>query len=156
MPSTLVIYNPFAGRGRVQIEWPHIQASLGSAGVDFDAVTTQAPFEAITLAQKYAQNYARVVAVGGDGTINEVVNGLLRASGENETLPVGLIPLGNGDDFAKEIPPKTPIGGKPFDWHTTVEKIVKGETRLFDAGRMMGASFAPRSAKPFLSTASPA
>jgi diacylglycerol kinase family enzyme len=76
--------------------------------------------------------------VGGDGTLHEIVNGLLRASGEGETIAAGMVPLGNGDDFAKVIPPETPVGGKPFDWRLAVDKIAGGRTQLFDVGRITG------------------
>jgi diacylglycerol kinase (ATP) len=138
MASTLVIYNPVAGSGRVQAQWPAVKKALLAEGVDFEAVATQAPLEAVTLASEAPQKYSAVISVGGDGTLHEIVNGLLQASAEQETLPLGFIPLGNGDDFAKVIPPETPIGGKPFSWQTAVQKIARGQTRLFDAGRVTG------------------
>jgi YegS/Rv2252/BmrU family lipid kinase len=107
-------------------------------GIHFDVVATSAPLEAREIAQKDAQNYYQIIALGGDGTINEIVNGLMRASGEHETLPLGIVPLGNGDDFAKMILPETPIGSKPYDWQTSVQKIAKGQTKLFDVGKISG------------------
>lgn len=116
--------------------WPEVEQALIEAGVEFDVVATAAPLEAVSLAEKAHTKYSAVIAVGGDGTVHEVVNGLLRASSEGETIPLGVIPLGNGDDFAKVIPPETPIGGKVFDWRVAVDKIAKGETKLFDVGRL--------------------
>jgi YegS/Rv2252/BmrU family lipid kinase len=95
------------------------------------------------LAREAPNKYAQVIGVGGDGTIHEIVNGLLQASGENETIPMGLIPLGNGDDFAKVIPPEASIGGKPFDWRAAVQKIVRGQTQPIDAGRIVGDHLRP-------------
>jgi len=138
MPSILVIYNPIAGRGRVKKYWPKVQQALINAGVEFDVANTSAPLDAMNLAEKAATKYSTVVAVGGDGTVHEVVNGLLRASSEGETIALGVVPLGNGDDFAKMIPPQTKIGGKAFDWRIAIEKINKGQTKLFDVGRMSG------------------
>jgi len=138
MPSILVIYNPIAGRGRVKKYWPDVQQGLIDAGIEFDVAATSAPLEAVTLAEKAATKYLTVIAIGGDGTIHEVVNGLLRASNEGETIALGVVPLGNGDDFAKMIPPQTTIGGKVYDWHVAIEKISKGQTKLFDVGRMLG------------------
>ena len=132
----LVIYNPIAGRGRVQKHWPEVERALIDAGVEFDVVATSAPLEAVTLAIKAPEKYSAVVAVGGDGTVHEVVNGLMLASNEGETIALGVIPLGNGDDFAKVIPPETSIGGKVFDWRVAVNKIAKGKTKLFDVGRL--------------------
>ncbi|MFT4650109.1 MAG: diacylglycerol kinase (ATP) [Polaribacter sp.] len=136
MSRHLVIYNPIAGRGRAIKYWPQVEQALIEAGVEFDVAVTSAPLEATSLAEKAHTKYSTVIAVGGDGTVHEIVNGLLRASNEGETLPLGVIPLGNGDDFAKVIPPETAIGGKVFDWRIAVEKIAKGETKLFDAGRL--------------------
>ncbi len=138
MPSILVIYNPIAGRGRVKNHWPLVQQALINAGVEFDVAATSAPLDAMNVAEKAATKYSTVVAVGGDGTVHEVVNGLLRASSEGETIALGVVPLGNGDDFAKMIPPQTTIGGKVFDWHLAIKKINKGQTKLFDVARMSG------------------
>jgi YegS/Rv2252/BmrU family lipid kinase len=122
----------------VQAQWPAVEEALRQAGVEFEAVATRAPLEAIILARQAADKYTAVVGVGGDGTLHEIVNGLLQASGERETIPLGVVPLGNGDDFAKVLPPEALIGGKPFDWHLAVTKVAHGETRLYDAGRMRG------------------
>lgn len=143
MPSTLVIYNPVAGRGRVRDVWLFLEKALTEAGVEFDVAPTNAPLDAMNLARDAAQKYERVVAVGGDGTVHEVVNGLLRASNEGETIAMGVVPLGNGDDFAKVIPPETAIGKKPFDWKMAVAKIAHGQTKLFDVGRMEGDHLRP-------------
>lgn len=143
MSSTLVIYNPVAGHDRVQAQWPLVEIALRQAGVEFDAVATHAPLEAMAIAEKASQSYTAVIGVGGDGTLHEIVNGLLRASGEAETIPVGIIPLGTGDDFVKMIPPETPVGGKPFDWRSAVGKIARGQTQLFDVGRILGDHLSP-------------
>ena len=138
MPSILVIFNPIAGRGRVKKHWPEVQQGLIDAGIEFDVTATSAPLDAVKLAEKATTKYSTVIAVGGDGTVHEVVNGLLRASSEGETITLGVVPLGNGDDFAKMIPPQTTIGEKVFDWHVAIEKIAKGHTKMFDIGRMSG------------------
>ncbi len=138
MPSTLVIYNPVAGRGRVRAQWPLVEQALRAAEVEFDVAATQAPLDAVRLAREAPERYTAVIGVGGDGTLHEILNGLLLASDEKETIALGVVPLGNGDDFAKVLPPQAPIGGQPFDWHTAVGMIAGGQTRLFDAGRMVG------------------
>jgi YegS/Rv2252/BmrU family lipid kinase len=138
VPSTLVIYNPTAGRGRVQEQWSQLAQILSDSGIDFEAAATRAPLDAMLLARHAPNKYARVIGVGGDGTLHEIANGLLQASGEEETIPMGLIPLGNGDDFAKVIPPEASIGGKPFDWQVAVQKIVRGQIQSIDAGRIVG------------------
>ncbi|MGD8751549.1 MAG: diacylglycerol kinase family protein [Anaerolineales bacterium] len=82
------------------------------------------------------QKYSTVVCVGGDGTSNEIVNGLLQASREGETISISVVPLGTGDDFAMTIPPETPLGGNPFSWQDAVRKIKRGDTKLLDVGRI--------------------
>jgi len=138
MTQLLVIYNPIAGRGRVREEWPAVEQALRQAGLSFDAIPTAAPLEAVRISRDAADKYTGIIGVGGDGTIQEILNGLMQASGEGETIPVGVVPLGNGDDFAKMLPPEAPIGGKPFDWRLAVTKIAEGKTGLFDVGRMKG------------------
>lgn len=138
MSSTLVICNPIAGRGRVQAQWPAVEKALRETNLDFEAIATRAPLEAVDIAKSAATKYEAIVGVGGDGTLHEIVNGLMQATAEGETIPVGIIPMGNGDDFAKVLPPEAPIGGQPFDWQLAVSKIARGQTQLFDVGKMQG------------------
>jgi YegS/Rv2252/BmrU family lipid kinase len=120
-----------------------VKSALLESGLDFNVAATSAPFHARELAHQSVGEHSQVIAVGGDGTVHEIVNGLMRASRERETIPLGIVPLGNGDDFAKMIPPETPIGGKPFDWRTAVQKISRGQTQLFDVGRIRGDNLRP-------------
>jgi len=143
MKPNLIIFNPTAGRGRVKAQWPHVEKALRDAGFAFEAAATTAPLDAQKMALKAADQYQAIIAVGGDGTIHEVVNGLLQASGEEETTTLGIIPLGNGDDFAKVVPPEAPVGGKPFGWQTAVQQIARGQSRLFDVGKMTGDNLRP-------------
>ena len=137
MPDVLVIYNPTAGRGRVRARWPEVERALHEAGIDFVAVPTRAPLDATKMARRAPGMYSAVIGVGGDGTMHEIINGLTEVSGNGETLPIGVIPLGNGDDFAKVIPPEAPIGGKPFDWRAAVEKVARMQSHHFDLGRVI-------------------
>jgi len=127
----------------VQAKWPLVEQALRQAGLDFEAVPTKAPLHAYQLALEAAQKYDMLVSVGGDGTTHEIVNGLMQASGETETIPLAIVPLGSGDDFAKVIPPEAPVGGRPYEWPVAVEKIIRGQTRLFDVGRMTGDHLRP-------------
>jgi len=118
----LVILNPVAGRGRVRREWPRMAEALRAAGVGFDLVETKAPGEAVDIAQRAALEYDAVIAAGGDGTVHEVANGLLRAGGG---AALGVLPLGSGDDFVKMLPARD-----------AVARIVVPEVRALDAGRI--------------------
>ena len=143
MEKILVIYNPTAGRGRVLEHWPQVEEALHESGIKFDVAPTNAPLDAVRLAEEASGKFDAVVGVGGDGTIHEIVNGLLRASNEAETVPLGIIPLGNGDDFAKMIPPETSIGGKMFNWREVLPKIAAGRTHSFDVGKIQGGPISP-------------
>lgn len=138
MAKMLVIYNPAAGRGRALAHWQAVEKELGTRGIEYEARATQGPRDAVRIAFEAQEKYPAVVGVGGDGTINEIVNGLLRAAGTGATIPLGVVPLGSGDDFAKMIPPITPVGGKAMDISTAISKVLRGHTQLFDVGRIVG------------------
>ena len=137
MSRHLVILNPAAGRGRARRDWPAIARGLNQAGFSFDEAATSRPLQAREIAEKEAGNYACIVAAGGDGTVHEVVNGLLRSG---VPPPLGVLPLGSGDDFAKLLS-NSFISGflnksiKQFD----VGRIVSGpDVRYFANGMDIG------------------
>jgi YegS/Rv2252/BmrU family lipid kinase len=117
----LVIVNPAAGRGRARARWGGQARRLKDSGVVFDEAVTTRPWEASEIAEREAGNYERIVAAGGDGTVHEVVNGLMRAGGK---AALGVIPLGSGDDFAKLL-----SNDFMFRFSST-------NTRNFDVGRI--------------------
>jgi diacylglycerol kinase (ATP) len=98
-----IIANPVAGRGDGTRAEAIIDRVFGRAGTKYDLVETRAPHEAMQLAQLAAeQGYDVAVAVGGDGTVHEVVNGLMAAAqrGVQAYTALGVVPLGTGNDFA--------------------------------------------------------
>lgn len=117
----LVIVNPAAGRGRARAQWGEQARKLKDSGVVFDEALTTRPWEACEIAEREAGRYASIVAAGGDGTVHEVVNGLMRADGK---AALGVIPLGSGDDFAKLL-------SNDFVFNFSSEK-----TKTFDVGRI--------------------
>ncbi|MFY9314729.1 MAG: diacylglycerol kinase family protein [Burkholderiales bacterium] len=122
MSGVLVIVNPAAGRGRARRRWPRVARDLTRAGIAFDAAVTTAPGEATAIAERGAAMHDVVVAAGGDGTVHEVVNGLMRAGGG---AAFGLIPLGSGDDFEKLLT------------NNPIQRLLNGKTRQFDVGRIV-------------------
>ncbi|HEC34153.1 MAG TPA: diacylglycerol kinase family lipid kinase, partial [Chloroflexi bacterium] len=85
MPKYKIIVNPVAGGRTGDRAIPRIERLLSGYGLDFDLVRTERPWHAADLAQEATvAGYDVVVAVGGDGTANEVLNGLMRAK---TTLP---------------------------------------------------------------------
>jgi len=98
-----LIVNPVAGAGRTAKKWPEIRARLESLDLRFDYDLTEAPGHARELAKSAAsQGYELVVSVGGDGTINEVVNGLYDA-GNLAEVRLGIISTGTGSDYIRTI-----------------------------------------------------
>jgi YegS/Rv2252/BmrU family lipid kinase len=98
-----VIVNPVAGAGRTRREWPRIKGIFEGQGLRFDHRITEAPGHAIELAREAAGNgYDMVVSVGGDGTINEVVNGLY-ASGNIKAAALGIVSTGTGSDYIRTV-----------------------------------------------------
>ncbi len=98
----LAIVNPIAGSGRVRKLWPRIERLLRQAGHAVQALLTRHPGDAETLAyEATARSFDRMLVAGGDGTLHEVTNGLVRAG---TPLPeVGLLPLGTGRDVARAL-----------------------------------------------------
>jgi diacylglycerol kinase (ATP) len=98
-----LIVNPVAGAGKTAREWPRIKDLFQGNGLRFEYDMTEAPGHAIELARTAAENgYDMVVSVGGDGTINEIVNGLY-ASGHIRDATLGIVSTGTGSDYIRTI-----------------------------------------------------
>ena len=101
MYSTKFIVNPVAGALTTKKKWPLISSLLKNLGIHFDYQYTEGVGHAIELAKAAAVNgYHRVVAVGGDGTINEVANGIINSQNSADTT-LGVISTGTGSDFIR-------------------------------------------------------
>jgi YegS/Rv2252/BmrU family lipid kinase len=99
----LIIANPSSANGATGLRWSGIAARLRSEGLKFDVRLTEAPGHASELAREAAERgYTTVVCAGGDGTLNEVVNGLMSASAGSRPV-LGVIPSGTGTDFARGL-----------------------------------------------------
>jgi diacylglycerol kinase (ATP) len=126
-----VILNPVAGAGKASRDWPHFEAELTRQIGGFELRRTAQPEDASKLAQEMAsQGYDIVIAAGGDGTISETADGLLRAAASGAKMPrLGILPCGTGSDLARTLG----IGGTPAH---LVERIANGAARTLDAGRV--------------------
>jgi YegS/Rv2252/BmrU family lipid kinase len=133
MTAYKLIVNPVAGRGAGERAIQQIEPVLGQLGLDFDFVRTERPWHAAELAQgAAAQGYDGVVAVGGDGTANEVLNGLMRAKQEaGHTCAMGVLCVGRGNDFAYGV-------GIPPDLEAGCRVLAQGHRRVIDVGRVIG------------------
>ena len=99
----MVIVNPAAGANSTYRKWPRISRLLGDIGLSFDYQYTEGAGHAIELARAAAgDGYGCLVAVGGDGTVNEVANGILGSDG-NGSMPLGVISTGTGSDFVRSV-----------------------------------------------------
>jgi diacylglycerol kinase (ATP) len=101
--QTKVIVNPVAGARSTHRKWPLISRLLERIGLIFDFDYTEGVGHAMELARVAASNgYHRLVAVGGDGTVNEVANGILHSSNASATA-LGVVSTGTGSDFARSV-----------------------------------------------------
>ncbi|RIK53323.1 MAG: diacylglycerol kinase [Chloroflexi bacterium] len=130
MGRVRVILNPYAGRGSAGKLREKLAAALARAGVDFELVATRGPGEATGLAAEARRAGVKtVVAAGGDGTVNEVLNGLAEATPEDETIgKLAILPIGSGNDLADML-------GCPRDITQAVARIAAGRTRCIDVGK---------------------
>jgi diacylglycerol kinase (ATP) len=131
-----ILLNPIAGRGSGELAYPVLQSRLQELGLDFEIQRTQYPGHAIQLAeQASAAGWDVVVAVGGDGTANETLNGLARArqSGTGAAA-LGVIPVGRGNDFAYGV-------GVPHDLPLACQILAQGQRRKLDVGFVQGGNY---------------
>ena len=126
----LAIVNPAAGKGKGAKLVPHLARDLAAAGLSVDVVTTPAPGEAARLAAHAVEDgYARVIAVGGDGTANEVANGLV-----DTDVALALFPIGSGNDFARAL-------GYPRRRKQIAAFLARARKRRIDVGEANGRVF---------------
>jgi YegS/Rv2252/BmrU family lipid kinase len=98
------IVNPAAGSGRCGKLAPAALERLRAAGLDIEVRKTRAPGEAVVLANgAYAEGYRNFIAVGGDGTGFEIVNGLFPAAALEGRAALGFLPLGTGNSFLRDF-----------------------------------------------------
>jgi diacylglycerol kinase (ATP) len=130
-----LIVNPAAGGGTADRAVPSIERMLRELGVTYDLVHTERPWHAAKLArQAVGDGYAVVVAVGGDGTSNEVLNGLMQAKqAEEGTAAMGVLCVGRGNDFAFGA-------GIPHALADGCRALSEDHRRIIDAGHVGGAS----------------
>lgn len=130
-----VVLNPAAGRGAAARVRGVVEREMARAGIAFTIAETTRRGHAAELAEAAArQGWPAVVAVGGDGTVHEVVNGLMRAADGGPSTPLGIVGVGSGNDFAL-------LAGVPKDPAAAVRHIATAEARAVDVGRVGGQWF---------------
>ncbi|HEV8303341.1 MAG TPA: diacylglycerol kinase family protein [Gemmatimonadales bacterium] len=124
-----VILNPAAGRGAARRALDPVCRAFRAQGWAVDAAETARPGHGTELAAQAATNGARyVIAMGGDGTVHEVANGLLAA---RAPATLGVVPIGSGNDFAKLV------GVYRHDPVRAVARLVTATPQRFDVGRVL-------------------
>ncbi len=129
----LAIVNPAAKHGVTGQVMPAIRRLLdGVSGAEISYIESEAPRHALDLARE-ANGFETVLAVGGDGTVHEVTNGIMeRPAGDRPAMAI--IPTGSGNDYARTL-------GISFDLPTAVRQVATGERRMVDIGRCNGMWF---------------
>jgi diacylglycerol kinase (ATP) len=122
-----VIVNPAAGAYSTRRKWPVISKLLERIGLSFDFEYTEGVGHAIELARAAASDgYQCLVAVGGDGTVNEVANGILDSTGAAKTA-LGVVSTGTGSDFVRSA-------GIPRDYATACSVLTSSRRLSIDVG----------------------
>ncbi len=127
----LVLLNPHAGCGKGKEDQQSIVGLLKKAGFSFDLATSDYPRHAISLTiEKIKQGYRRIIVAGGDGTLNEVVNGIfVQEYISPEEITIAMIPVGTGNDWVKTF-------GVPLDYKKAIEIIQKEKRIGQDVGKI--------------------
>lgn len=120
--SVLIIYNPYALKGKIDEVLPKIKERLSLRYSQVDAMAGQSENGAEEVALKYASKYDIVVACGGDGTVHQVFNGVLK-SGANPVI--GVLPCGTCNDVARDLK-------IPFDLMKATDCIIRANTKQHD------------------------
>jgi YegS/Rv2252/BmrU family lipid kinase len=131
-----IIANPVAGHGNGLQAIPKIERALTKHGLAYDLVRTERPWHAAEITrQSVAEGYDVIVAAGGDGTVNEVINGLmLSRQAQGHAPALGVLCTGRGNDFASSL-------GIPEDLEQACQVLAAGRRRPIDIGRVSGGNY---------------
>ena len=128
----LVIVNPKASIGKCEKDWPEIKNLLIESGFDFDFVLTEHPGHAIELVKNRIteQGYKKIISVGGDGTNNEVINGIfIQKRFPTTEITMGIVPIGTGNDWRRTF-------NFPEGYSNLMEVLKQGNLFCHDIGKV--------------------
>jgi len=132
MTKYRIIANPTSGHGNGAKAIPVIEKYFTAHGLDFSLVRTERVGHAIELARAAAlEGVDVVVASGGDGTVNEVINGLMAARAEGKIAALGVLPAGRGNDFSY-------CKGIPEDIESACKVLLANQRHKVDIGLIRG------------------
>lgn len=128
---TFFIVNPASRCGTTRSIWQRAEKLLSSWGWEYQWAFTEGPNHATSMSTSaLEQGYQLVVAVGGDGTLHEVINGFFRQGKPiKEEASLGLLPSGTGTDFAKAL-------GIPRSMREAARRLLRGKSHRLDLGMM--------------------
>jgi len=128
-PKWLVIVNPNAGNGKGKKDWDKISSSLKKNDISFDVEFTRKKGDAIQFASEAINSgFRKIITVGGDGTLNEVLNGIFSNPGSSPSeMTLALIPVGTGNDWGRMF-------GIPRDYEMAACIVNEGKSMLHDVG----------------------
>ena len=128
----LIVVNPAASIGKSGKDWPEIEKLFIQEGFDYDAVLTTHPGHAIELVRDSIteKGYKKIISVGGDGTNNEVVNGIFTQQRfPTHEITMATVPVGTGNDWRRTF-------DIPLEYENIVKIIKKGYTFAHDIGKL--------------------
>jgi YegS/Rv2252/BmrU family lipid kinase len=127
----MAIVNPQAGTGKGEKDWGGIYDLLYKSGIKFEVVFTKHREHATTLTKKFIKKgFRKFMVVGGDGTLNEVVNGIFtQKDTPSDELLLAMIPVGTGNDWCRTF-------DIPFNYKKAVKLIRDGNTFIQDVGKV--------------------
>lgn len=129
--KAFVVANYASGKGKCESHMPIVERILSEKGIEYSVFRTSDQETDIKTVRKEINNCDLIICLGGDGTINEVVNA---AMAENSLTPIGYIPCGSTNDFATNYN----LSPNP---ETAMETILKMEPKLIDTGCLNGLYF---------------
>lgn len=128
----LIIVNPAAAIGKCGKDWPEIEKIFIKEGFDYDAILTTHPGHAIDIVRDNitAKGYQKIISIGGDGTNNEVINGIFSQQRFATTeITMGVVPVGTGNDWIRTF-------DIPMEYETNIQIIKAGHTFAHDIGKL--------------------
>ncbi|MBQ6305174.1 MAG: diacylglycerol kinase family lipid kinase [Bacteroidales bacterium] len=128
----LVVVNPKASVGKSGRDWPMIKQLLIQEGIMFDDILTEYPCHAIEIVRNaiVEKGYRKIISVGGDGTNNEVINGIFTQDVVPTTdITMAALPIGTGNDWRRTF-------DIPLEYEDVVKTIKAGHTFAHDIGKL--------------------
>lgn len=127
----IAVVNPNAGGGKVASEWPVLSNMLKDRGLDFEEVFTTHRYHAVELViYALKRGFRKIISVGGDGTLHEIVNGLFyQQEVPVKDVTVAVLPAGSANDWTR-------MYCIPRDYDKAVDTIMEGRTVSQDIGRV--------------------